>query len=180
MTSLTRYNHWVIFSLKHPRIWVSPTQFRKLSKNLKIRLPGNWTKILITPESAWLIELFSVFWNQKIVDTKKLFRFLISEFSLEIEQLRNWIFKLNINWDSVTIKFKYLKIRAISFNPDWQILENSPRNFLEISFFWGVKQTDFWKNYPVFFRNFNFRGISWTDLLKTQYRGMSWKTRCVS
>ena len=52
-----------------------------------------------------------------------------------------------------------------SLNP-WQILENSSRNFPEISVFRGVTQTDFWKTHPVFFRNFNFRGMRWTDFWK--------------
>ena len=37
--------------------------------------------------------------------------------------------------------------------PYWRILENSSRNFSEISVFWGVIQTDFWKTHPIFFRN---------------------------
>ena len=51
-------------------------------------------------------------------------------------------------------------------NPYWQILENSSKNFSEISVFRGVTQTDFWKTHPVLFRNFNFRGMSWTDFWK--------------
>ena len=52
------------------------------------------------------------------------------------------------------------------FNSYWQILENSSRNFSEISVFRGVTQTDFWKTDPVFFRDFNFQSMSWTDFWK--------------
>ena len=48
MTSVKKYTHWVILVKNHPRIWVPPTQFQ----NFKIEFPGNWTKILIPPESA--------------------------------------------------------------------------------------------------------------------------------
>jgi len=68
--------------------------------------------------------------------------------------------------------------------PYWQILEDSFRNFPEISVFRGVAQTDFWKTHPVFFRNFNFRSMSLPDFWKihpsffvvfsfVEYRGMS-------
>ena len=43
------------------------------------------------------------------------------------------------------------------FNPYWQILENSSRNFSEISVLRDVTYADFWKIPPIFFRNFNFR-----------------------
>ena len=55
-------------------------------------------------------------------------------------------------------------IQGLSLNPFWQILENSSRNFPEISVFRGVTQTDFWKTHPVFFRNLNFRGMSWIQV----------------
>ena len=42
----------VIFGVKHPRIWVPPTQFQKFNENFLIGFPGNWTKILVPPESA--------------------------------------------------------------------------------------------------------------------------------
>ena len=45
---------------------------------------------------------------------------------------------------TVTRKFKYKFL-----DPYWQILENSSRNFPEISVFWGVTQTDFWKTRPL-------------------------------
>ena len=41
------------------------TQIQKLSKNFKIEFPGNWRKTLISPESAWLTELFPIFWKEK-------------------------------------------------------------------------------------------------------------------
>ena len=53
-------------------------------------------------------------------------------------------------------------------NSYWQILENSTRNFYEISVFWGVTQTDFWITHPVFFQKFNFRGISQTVFWNTR------------
>ena len=40
------YMQWVISGIKHLSIWVSPTQFQKLSNNFKIEFPGNWTKTL--------------------------------------------------------------------------------------------------------------------------------------
>ena len=52
MISVKKYTHWLILGTKHPRIWVPPTQFQKFSKNFKIGLPGNWTKILVSQESA--------------------------------------------------------------------------------------------------------------------------------
>ena len=61
----------------------------------------------------------------------------------------------------------FFSIRHGPFNPYKQILENSSRDFPEISVFRGVTQTDFWKSCPVFFRIFNFRGMSWTDFWKT-------------
>ena len=48
----------------------------------------------------------------------------------------------------------------------WQILENSSKNVTEISVFRVVTQTDFWKTHPVFFRNFNFRGMSLNNIWK--------------
>ena len=75
---------WVILRMKHPRIWMPPTQFQKLSKNFKIEFPGRWTKIFISPESAWFTELFSDFQNIKIGHKKKLYRFLFPEFNLSI------------------------------------------------------------------------------------------------
>ena len=56
MTNVIRYTRWVISGTKHQRIWLPPTQFHKLSKSLKIELPGNWTKILISSESAKFTE----------------------------------------------------------------------------------------------------------------------------
>ena len=41
-----------IISMKHPYIWVTPTQFRKLSQNLQIRFPGNLIKSLVFLKSA--------------------------------------------------------------------------------------------------------------------------------
>ena len=82
MTSVIRFTHWVIFRLKHLRIWVPPTQFQKFKENFLIGFPGNWTKILVPPESAWFTESFPIFWNKKIAHTKKLSRFPISEFNL--------------------------------------------------------------------------------------------------
>ena len=52
MSSVKSYTHWEILEMKHPRIWVPPTHFEKFVKNFKIEFPGNWTKILISPESA--------------------------------------------------------------------------------------------------------------------------------
>ena len=52
MISIKRYTHWVIFRIKRPRILMQPTQFQNLSEIFKIEYPGNWTKILVSPESA--------------------------------------------------------------------------------------------------------------------------------
>ena len=38
--------------------------------------------------------------------------------------------------------------RFQNLNPNWQILENSSRNFSEMSVFRGVSQTDLWKVFP--------------------------------
>ena len=45
-----------------------------------------------------------------------------------------------------------------TFNPYWQILENSSKNFPEISVVRAVTQTGFWKNHPVFFSKCQFPG----------------------
>ena len=65
MTSVKRFTQWVILGMKHSRIWVPPTQFQKSSKNFKIEFQGNWTKTLISPESAWLTDLVPIFWKEK-------------------------------------------------------------------------------------------------------------------
>ena len=50
MTAVIRLTYWVIFRIKHPRIWVPPTQFQKL-----LIYPGgktfgqDWAKLLIFP-----------------------------------------------------------------------------------------------------------------------------------
>ena len=64
MTSVKIYTQLVILGIKHPRMWVPSTQFQKLSKNFKIEFPGNWTKILISPESEWFTESVPNFWNR--------------------------------------------------------------------------------------------------------------------
>ena len=46
---------------------------------------------------------------------------------------------------------KSLRVKIFQVNPYWQILENSSRTFPEISIFWDVTQTDFWKTYPAIF-----------------------------
>ena len=61
-------HHFFIFS-----------QFQKLSKIFKIGLPESWTKVLISPESVL------IFWIEKSLTEKKLYRFLIPEFNLFID-----------------------------------------------------------------------------------------------
>ena len=46
----------VILRMKHPRMQVPPTQFRKLGINLKIKFPENWTKTLVSSELAQFTE----------------------------------------------------------------------------------------------------------------------------
>ena len=82
MTSVIRYTHWAILRIKRPRISMQPTQFQNLSKIFKIEFPGNWTKSLIYPESAWFTDSFPFFENKKIAHRKKLWRFLLPEFNL--------------------------------------------------------------------------------------------------
>ena len=52
MTSMKRYTHLASLGGKHPRTRLAPTQFQIFGKILKIEFPGNWVKILISPESA--------------------------------------------------------------------------------------------------------------------------------
>ena len=78
------YMQWVISGIKHLSIWVSPTQFQKLSNNFKIEFPANRTKNLISPESEWFTESVPNFWNEKFAQGKKFCRFLIPEFNLSI------------------------------------------------------------------------------------------------
>ena len=84
MISVKRLAQWVILTIKHPRIWPQPTQFQNLSEIFKIEFPGNWKKSLISPESTWFTDSFPTFRNKKIDHRKKLYRFLIPEFNLEI------------------------------------------------------------------------------------------------
>ena len=63
--------------------------------NLKTEFPGNWTKNWISPESARFTESFSIFWNKKVAHTKKLFRFLIPEFNLDITYIQLIYMQLN-------------------------------------------------------------------------------------
>ena len=65
MISVKRYTHWVILGTKHPRIWVLPTQFQKFTQNFKIEFPRNWTKSLISPESALFTESVAIFLTLK-------------------------------------------------------------------------------------------------------------------
>ena len=71
MTVGKRLKHWVISRMKNPRIWVPPAQFQNLSKNFKIEFPGNWSRTLISPESAWFTKSFPVFlknhWHKKVI-----------------------------------------------------------------------------------------------------------------
>ena len=90
MTSVIRYSRRVISGTKHPRIWVPPTQLQKLSENFKIELPWNGSKIFISLESALFTESIPCFLNRKIAPTKKLCRFLIPEFNLDIENGPFW------------------------------------------------------------------------------------------
>ena len=87
MTSIKRYTHLAILRGKHPRIRAAPTQFLNFGKIFKIEFPGNWTKILISSESAWFSESFLIFWIKKIAHRKKLSLFLIPEFNLYIRHL---------------------------------------------------------------------------------------------
>ena len=65
-------------------------------------------------------------------------------------------------WKGVSLKQNYIACKFIVniglLDPYWQILENSSRNFSEISVYRGVTQTDFWKTHPVFFSKFQFPG----------------------
>ena len=80
---------------------------------------------------------------------------------IAIKNMTEWRF-----WIVIISLTLHLNININKLNPYWQILENSSRNFSEISVFRGVTQTDFWKTHPVFFRNFNFRGVSRIDFWK--------------
>ena len=55
-----------------------------ISKKFKIEFPGNWTKIFISPKSAWFTESVWIFLNKNIARRKKLCRFLTPEFNLPI------------------------------------------------------------------------------------------------
>ena len=59
-------------------------RLKQFEKKIKIEFPGNLMKILISPESAWFTDSFSTFGNQKIAHRKKVRRFLIPEFNLNI------------------------------------------------------------------------------------------------
>ena len=107
----------MIMGMKNPRIWSPPTQFQKLSKNFKIKFPGNWTKTLISPESARLTEVVPTFWKENNAHTKKIFRFLIPEFSLYIEKLRaDWLIIANGTAYEDNIKVLDLMIVGLSKN----------------------------------------------------------------
>ena len=73
--------------MKFPRIWTKPTQFQNLSEIFKIGFPGNWSKSLISSESAWFTDWFSTFENKKIAYRKKFWRFLLPEFNLLIRTI---------------------------------------------------------------------------------------------
>ena len=61
-----------------------------------------------------------------------------------------------------TLMEKYLpkKYKGLSFihfvNTYWQILENSSRNFSELSVFRGMSRADFWKTHPQKFDDIQF------------------------
>ena len=81
------------------------------------------------------------------------------QISYRFPALKFWISLGNFSKISPMSNIKNLVFGSVlsQLNPYWQILENSSRNFSEISVFRGVTQTDFWKTHPVFFRNFNYR-----------------------
>ena len=66
-----RYTHLPILGGKHPRIRLAPTQFQHFGINSKIDFPGNWAKILPSPESAEITESVLSFKNKKNAHTKK-------------------------------------------------------------------------------------------------------------
>ena len=78
-----------------------PTHFQKqIVINLKTRFPGNLIKSLTFPESAWFTEPVPIFRIKKIVEIKKLWRFLVPEFNLKIPESKfTWI------WSSVFAVF---------------------------------------------------------------------------
>ena len=84
MISVKRLTHLIILGTKHLRIWTQPTQFQNLNEIFKIDFPENRMKISLLLESAWSTESVSILWKEKNAYTKKLFRFLIPEFSLSI------------------------------------------------------------------------------------------------
>ena len=47
---------------------MAPTPIQKSSKNFKIELPGNWTKLLISPESAWSTDLKHYIFSESVSD----------------------------------------------------------------------------------------------------------------
>ena len=53
-----------------------------------------------------------------------------------------------------------------SFNPYWQILENSSRNFSKIFIFWVVTQAVLLENSSSFFSKFKFWGVTQAVLLE--------------
>ena len=47
---------------------MTPTPIQKSSKNFKIELPGNWTKLFISPESAWSTDLKYYIFSESVSD----------------------------------------------------------------------------------------------------------------
>ena len=62
---------WVTLKIKRPHICTQPTQFKILSKVFKAEFPGNWTKFLISQDSARFTKSVPIIGNRKILCNKK-------------------------------------------------------------------------------------------------------------
>ena len=111
MIGVIRYTHWVSLGMKNPRIWVPPTQIQNWSKNFKIGFPGNWTKILISQESAQFTESVSSFWK-KIAHINKLCRF--PEFNLHMIWYKFFATYLYSKWKQLLDKQNTSKSTTLS------------------------------------------------------------------
>ena len=82
---------------------------------------------------------------------KTLFVFRLHSAFLHFYLHQNYLQRILVLNFEATLKLFLREMVIGSFNPYWEILENSSRTFSEISVFRGVTQMDFWKIHPSIF-----------------------------
>ena len=73
MTTVIRLTYCVILRMEHPRIWVPPTLFQKLSEIFKNRFPRKSDQNFDILRIRMIHCISFKFYNRKIADTKLTF-----------------------------------------------------------------------------------------------------------